>query len=136
MIKLAGWLIVFYGSAHTLGALFVLGAVRHADAWFSGALWREDLTDMSPANSALWLSVDSFGVPLILVGLTVLWMNGRGVTPPAFIAWILLAWTVVDAVILLFTPWPIILLAGILLVLGIRRAEHEGPMTSHVRPGR
>jgi hypothetical protein len=74
---------------------------------------------MSPANSALWLSVDSFGVPLIVVGLMMLWLDRRGITPPPFIAWTLGIWTVVDAVILLLTPWPILLLANILLLVGL-----------------
>ena len=86
MIKWAGRLIVLYGAAHTLGALTVEGAARHAGAWFSGELWGDDLANMSPANSAYWLSVDSFGVPLILIGLTVLWLARRGITPPPFIA--------------------------------------------------
>ena len=43
MIKWAGRLIVLYGAAHTLGALTVEGAARHAGAWFSGELWGDDL---------------------------------------------------------------------------------------------
>ncbi len=125
MIKWSGWLIVLYGAAHTLGALTVVGAARHAGAWFSGELWGDDLANMSPANSAYWLSVASFGVPLIVVGLTVLWLDRRGITPPAFIAWMLGIWTVVDAVILLLTPWPILLLATVLLLAGVRRARHR-----------
>ena len=38
MIKWAGRLIVLCGAAHTLGALTVEGAARHAGAWFSGEL--------------------------------------------------------------------------------------------------
>ena len=125
MIKWAGRLIVLYGAAHTLGALTVEGAARHAGAWFSGELWGDDLANMSPANSALWLSVDSFGVPLVVVGLMVLWLYRRGITPPPFIAWTLGIWTVVDAVVLLLTPWPILLLANVLLLVGARRARHR-----------
>ena len=125
MIKWAGWLIVLYGAAHTLGALTVERAARHAGAWFSGDLWDDDFANMSPATSAYWLSVDSFGPPLIVVGLTVLWLDRRGITPPPFIAWTLGIWTVVDAVVLLLTPWPIPLLATILLLAGACRAEHR-----------
>src|SRR5688500_6083314 len=82
MIKWAGRLIVFFGTAHTLGALTAEGAATHAGAWFSRELWGEDLADMSPAMSAYWLSVNSFGPPLILMGLMVLWLNRRGFTPP------------------------------------------------------
>lgn len=125
MIKWAGGLIVFCGAAHTIGALTVEGAWHHAGTWFGGALRREDLAAMSPANSALWLSLESFGIPLTLVGLTVLWLDRRGITPPPFIAWTLMIWTLVDAVILTFTPWPIFLLASVLLLVGIRRAAAE-----------
>lgn len=121
MIRSAGWLMVFYGSAHTLGALTVEGAAGHAGAWFSGALWHDDLSAMSPANSAYWLSVASGGVPLVVIGLTVLWLHRRGIAPPPFIPWVLGLWTAVDAVVMLFTPWPILLLANVLLLVGTRR---------------
>ncbi|MEV6229722.1 DUF6463 family protein [Saccharopolyspora shandongensis] len=131
MIKCAGWLLVFLGAAHTLLALTLEGAARHAGEWFSGALWHEDFSDMSPANSALWLSLESFGPPLIVVGLIVLWLDRRGITPPEFIAWTLGIWGVVDAVILITTPWPLALLANILLLVGIRRAARRGNPAPH-----
>lgn len=124
MIKWAGWLITLYGAAHTLGALTVLGAARHAGVWFSGELWADDLASMSPAMSAYWLSVNSFGVPLIVIGLTVVWLGRRGITPPAFIAWTLGIWTVADAVMSGLAPQVmIILLAIILLLVGARRSN-------------
>ncbi|MGH8793246.1 MAG: DUF6463 family protein [Stackebrandtia sp.] len=133
MIKWAGWLIALFGAAHTLLALTVLEAARHAGAWFSGALWGEDLAAMSPANSAYWLSIGSFAVPLTVVGLTVLWLDRRGITPPPFIAWTLGIWTVVDVVVLGPTPSPILLLACVLLLVGARRAarrDDPAPVTS------
>lgn len=65
MITWSGRLIVFYGMAHTLGALTVEGAARHAGAWFNRSLWNRDFTNMSPAMSAFWLTVNSFGPPLM-----------------------------------------------------------------------
>ncbi|UKY54830.1 DUF6463 family protein [Streptomyces inhibens] len=131
MIKCAGWLLVFLGAAHTLLALTLEGAARHAGEWFSGALWGEDFSEMSPANSALWLSLESFGPPLIVVGLIVLWLDRRGITPPPFIAWTLGIWGVVDAVILITTPWPLFLLATILLLVGGRRTASRGNPAPH-----
>lgn len=116
MTRWAGRLIVFYGAAHLMGALISEGAIHYVGAWLSGDLWYDDLANMSAANSALWLSIDSFSVPLILVGATVIWMDRRDITPPRFIAWTLIVWTMIDAVILLFTPWPMLLVAGVLLL--------------------
>jgi len=121
MIKWAGWLIALYGAAHTLGALTVVGAGRHAGAWFTGALWQDDFAAMSAAGSAYWFSLGSFGIPLTVVGLTVLWLGRRGIKPPLFIPYILGTLTAVDAVILPLTPWPIILIANGLLLAGTRR---------------
>jgi membrane protein DedA with SNARE-associated domain len=125
LIKWAGWLITLYGVAHTLGALTVLGGAHHAGVWLSGGLWGGDLVDMSPAMSAYWLSVNSFGVPLIVVGLTVLWLDRRGVTPPPVIGWTLGIWTVVKTVMSGPTPsqWLVLLLATILLLVGARRRD-------------
>jgi hypothetical protein len=136
MIKWAGRLIVFYGAAHTLGALTFEGAARHAGAWFGGELWGDDLSNMSPANSAYWLSVGSGGVPLVVIGLTVLWLDRRGITPPPFIAWSLGTWTAVDAVVLGPTPWPILMLANGLLLAGARRATHRDNPAMGASPSR
>ena len=100
MIRWAGGLIVFYGLAHTLGALTVEGAAHHAGAWFSGQLWGGDLATMSPAMSAYWLSINSFGLPLILIGLTTLWMDRRRITPPPFIGLALIIWVLVGAAVI------------------------------------
>lgn len=132
MITWAGRLIVLFGAAHTILALTLMRAASHAGDWFSGALWRDDLADMSPANSALWLSLNSFGIPLVLVGLTVLRLDRRGITPPRFLAWVLGLWTAQCAVILILTPWPIMAVAVGLLVAGSRRAAPTPQPTTTV----
>ncbi len=124
MIRWAGWLIVLYGTAHTLGALTVEGAAVHAPTWFSGGLWGEGLANMNPAMSAYWLSVNSFGPMVILIGLILLWLNRRGIMPPPFIAWALGIWTVIGVVVI--GPGlgqdVILLVASGLLLVGARRA--------------
>ena len=125
MIKWAGRLMVLYGTAHTLGALTVEGAGSHAGAWLGRELVGGDLSEMSPAMSAYWLSVNSFGPPIVLLGLTVLWLNRRGLTPPLFIAWSLAGWVAIG----LFVAGPgvgqdlILLVACGLLLAGARRAK-------------
>ena len=131
MIKWAGWLMVLYGIAHTVLALTVEGAARHAGAWFGGELWSADFANMSAANSAYWLTLASFGPPLVVIGLIVLWLDRRGITPPPFIGWTLGVLTLVDALVLLLTPWPVLLLANVLLLVGAHRARHR----EHPTPG-
>lgn len=86
MITWAGRIMVAYGGRPHPRALTVPGAASHADAWFSGELWADDLADMSEANSA---------------------------------------YTLVDAVIMPATPWPIFLAAMVLLLVGIRRSGRD-----------
>lgn len=125
MIRWAGRLIVLVGAGHLLIA-FALYARPHLGAWFSGALWGEDLAAMSNAGAALWLTIDSFSVPLILVGLTILWLDRRGLTPPSFIGWTVGTWAVIEAVIFGPSPsWLLPVAAGLLLA-GARRAKHRG----------
>jgi hypothetical protein len=130
MDKWAGGLIVLYGAAHTIGAFAVLGATQYAGSWVTGRLWGENLADLaqwSPALSAYWVSVNSFGPPLILLGATVIWLAYRGITPPRFIAWALLGWTVVDAALSGFGGQALIVIvaAGPLLISAHRAKNRE-----------
>jgi hypothetical protein len=89
---------------------------------------------MSPAMSAYWLSVNSFGPPLILIGLTIVWLDSRGIAPPRFIAWALGTWVVVGIVV----AGPgigqdlILLVASGLLWVGARRAAGRVDSAPHV----
>jgi hypothetical protein len=126
MIKWAGRIFVFIGLGHTILSL-ALVAPSHVATWFGGGLWRPDegVISMSPAMAAYWLSVGGFGVPLLTLGFTVLWMDRRGIVPPAFVGWAILAWTVVTTVILLPSPWIVVVAGSVLYLVGVRRATRE-----------
>jgi Family of unknown function (DUF6463) len=132
MIRWAGRLLVLVGAGHLLAAL-ALYARPHLGAWFSGALWGEDLAAMSDAGTALWLTIDSFSVPLILVGLTILWLDRRGLTPPSFIGWTVGVWAVIEAVIFGPSPSWLLPVAAVLLLVGARRATR--PDSQEESPG-
>ena len=101
-----------------------LTAPHHVDAWFSGALWDDDLAHMSAANGAYWLTFGSFGVPQAVIGLMVLWLDRRGIVPPSFIAWTLAANAVICGMIFdAFSPWPVDVLSAALLLAGARAAR-------------
>lgn len=132
MIKWAGWLITLCGVGHTLGAL-AQTVTRYAEGWFSWALWEEqnkDLVTMSHTTAAFWFSAYSFGPPLIVVGVTVLWLSRRGITPPPFIAWSAASWTLVTAVLSGPSPLLLLLLAAVLLLVGARRSGSPAPQAN------
>ncbi|MFG3338346.1 DUF6463 family protein [Glycomyces sp. NPDC048151] len=128
MIKWAGRIFVFLGIGHTVLSL-ALVAPEHAATWFSAGLWspEEGIIAMSPAMSAYWLSIGGFGVPLLAFGLLTLWMDRRGLVPPAFLGWILLAWAAANTAILVVSPWILAVAAAILYLAGVRRANSAAP---------
>ncbi|MEV7027748.1 DUF6463 family protein [Kitasatospora sp. NPDC093558] len=122
MITWAGWLLVVFGTAHTVLALTKEHAASHVGEWFGGQIWGASLSEMSPAGSAYWLTVNSFAPPFVIIGLTILWLNRRGIAPPPFIGWALLAWTLVGATLAGIAP-PLDLAAEILLLVAAHRAK-------------
>lgn len=129
MIKWAGWIITLAGIGHTLGSLLET-APDYAGAWFGGVWNLGDYPEMSDATVAWWYSVFSFGPPLLLTGLTVLWLARRGMTPPAFIAWAMVAWVVLGFVVDGPSPLLVLLVAAYLLLVGARRGEGQGNASS------
>ncbi|GGP37850.1 DUF6463 family protein [Streptomyces abikoensis] len=121
MVKWAGWIITLAGTGHTVGSL-VEAAPEHAGTWFGGGWNLGDYPDMSDATVAWWYSVFSFGPPLLLVGLTVLWLDRRGMRPPLFVPWAMAAWVVVGFVVDGPSPLLILLVAAGLLLADARRA--------------
>jgi hypothetical protein len=131
-VRWAGRILVIFGTGHLTGA-FALTVREHADRWLSLELWRldEGILDMSPAMAAFWLTTGSFAAPLVLLGAVLLWLDRRGMAPPRFVAWPLVAWSALAALLLEPAPWLLITAAGGLLVAAGRsapdRAVHSPP---------
>ncbi|NDL59507.1 DUF6463 family protein [Phytoactinopolyspora mesophila] len=125
MIKWAGWLILLFpGVGHSLGALLET-APSHASAWFDGDGWHTDATEMTHAQATLWYTVGSFGIPFLLLGLLILWLAYRGITPPSFIAWGIAAWAAVATAAGGPSPLLVLFVAAALLLLGAKRAARH-----------
>lgn len=134
MIKWAGWIITLAGVGHTLGSL-VETVPDHVGTWFSGPLWSQgDYSAWSDAAAGFWYSVLSFGPPLLLVGVTVLWLDRRGITPPSIIALAMATWVVVSFVAHGPSPLLLLLVAAGLLLLGAHRARHRNAATPTTAP--
>lgn len=125
MTKWAGWIIILAGVGHTLGSL-IETVPDHLGSWFSGQLWNEPgYAGLSDAAAGFWYSVFSFGPPLLLIGVMVLWMGYRRISPPAFIAWALAAWVIVTFVASGPSPLPILLIAAALLLVESSREKRR-----------
>ncbi|WP_068747106.1 DUF6463 family protein [Tsukamurella pseudospumae] len=124
MIRWAGRLIVVFGVAHTVLALGFKGRA-HARTWVGGGIRNVELGAPEPASSAYWFSLNSFGVPMALLGALVLRLDRRGEAPSYLLAGVLAAWTAQCAVVLTRTPWPIMAAASGLLFEGTRRARRD-----------
>lgn len=136
MVRWAGRILVVLGAGHMLLGL-ILTVPKHAGAWMSLQLWSPDegVLDMSPAMAAFWLTMGSLGVPLVVIGMLVLWLDRRGVVPPAFIAWTLGGWSIVMGWFVEPAPWVLIWVAVGLLVVGGRRAAPGVALTALPRGG-
>lgn len=118
-IRWAGWILAIIGGGHlTLGLLI---SASSFDEWLTLELWGHWWEDTRAANS-FWANPAGFGWPLLLVGALIVWMDRRGIVPPEFLAWAVLGWGVVCAVIVEPTPGPVVVIAAILLLRGIRVA--------------
>ncbi|MFC9967091.1 hypothetical protein ACFVH4_22925 [Nocardia ignorata] len=91
------------------------------DEWLTFELWGHWWED-TPAANSFWANPAGFGWPLLLVGSLIVWMDRRGIVPPEFLAWAVLGWGVVCAVVVEPTPAPVVVIAAILLLRGIRVA--------------
>ncbi|GGN75967.1 hypothetical protein GCM10011610_20810 [Nocardia rhizosphaerihabitans] len=119
MIKWAGVVLAIIGGGHlTIGLLL---SASSFDEWLSFELWGHWWED-TPAANSFWANPAGFGWPLLLVGSLIVWMDRRGIVPPEFLGWAVLGWGVVCAVIVEPTPGPVVVIAAIVLLRGIRVA--------------
>ncbi|MEU0506000.1 DUF6463 family protein [Nocardia sp. NPDC005998] len=122
MITWSGRIIAFIGGGHLATGLLLSHA--YFKDWLSLQLWGHWAEDTLPAQ-AFWSNPAGFGLPLLIVGLLVVWMDRRGIVPPAFLAWMVLAWGGVCALIVEPTPAPVVVAAAVLLLRGIHRATEQ-----------
>ncbi|MFE2996818.1 DUF6463 family protein [Nocardia sp. NPDC059246] len=129
MIKWSGRIIALIGAGHL--AIGLLLSHAYFGDWLSLRLWGHWQEDTLSAH-AFWANPAGFGLPLLIVGLLVVWMDRNGIVPPIFLAWMVLAWGGVCALIVEPTPAPAVVAAAVLLRRGIHRAaEHARPAPAH-----
>ncbi|MBT2365833.1 hypothetical protein J7E88_11070 [Streptomyces sp. ISL-10] len=116
-MRWAGRILLALGTLH----LVVLGAqnTRYFGDWFTGELWglpREEFVHPGGAAGAFWVSLGSFAVPVMLLGILVMDLARREIAVPPVIGWGLAAWSLVGAMILEPTPVILLLVPAVLLI--------------------
>ncbi|RRS01359.1 DUF6463 family protein [Glycomyces terrestris] len=118
-----GAIITLVGIVHSAVAPLQV-APRHGGAWLDGALWEQvnrDVTEFTPVTGAFWYSYYSFGIPMLLLGVTVLSLGLRGAAAPRVVPWILMLWTVIGEIASGPSPLLLLVLAGVLMLVGAAR---------------
>lgn len=126
MVVLAGRILVFLGTLHLV--LLLARSAGRFDDWFGGAMWflqGEAFFEPSGAASAFWISLGSFALPLLLLGLLVSYLGKTGVPVPRSIGWGLALWGAVCAVVVVPTPMPLVLVPAVMLIR--RKTAVAGP---------
>jgi Family of unknown function (DUF6463) len=72
-------------------------------------------------SETFWVTIGSWGAPLLVIGCLVLWSARQGHRVPAWIGWIMLAWSLPFVTALPESPGWLIAVSGALIVLGDRR---------------
>ncbi|WP_154814727.1 hypothetical protein [Actinophytocola xinjiangensis] len=119
----AGGLFAVVSAMHLL--FFVGGSLDHLPDWVPGGpLW----TSLSPGDTMgqplawFWLSVGSFAVPTLLLGLVLAGSARQGRALPGYVTWTLAVWTVVAALMVLPSGLPVLVVAsGLLVAARLRR---------------
>ena len=127
MLKWAGYMMIGMSVLH----LLVLGmdALPLLQGWLTGSLWTlehwQPVATQSPAmaaNGAVFHStLGSFALPMMVFGFLVLWMDRRGLVPPAFVGWGIGAWALLAGLVVEPGGYPLALVPAALLILAARR---------------
>lgn len=120
--RLAGWIALGFGAVHLVVAGWATRAEwsRVADqGWWNTVTLAEPRTraEAERAN-AFWLTLGSFGAPMIAVGAHLLWATRHGHRVPRSVGWTLLAWGAPFLVVLPASPGWVVPLVGGLIVGG------------------
>ncbi|OLF14963.1 hypothetical protein BU204_24760 [Actinophytocola xanthii] len=104
-------------------AFFLVRSLDFVPDWVGGELWRvvPDGDPMPQAQAYFWQLLGSFAVPLLLVGLLLVRFARAGRALPPFVTWTVAGWTLVCALVLLPSGFPVLVVASVLLVLGRAR---------------
>ncbi|WP_129664702.1 DUF6463 family protein [Phytoactinopolyspora endophytica] len=125
--QVGGWIVAGFGAVHV-----VVAPIDYRDIWqrVAGEQWWNTFTldrastfEGLQRSEAFWVTMGSFGVPLLALGAYIVWSARRGSRVPAWLGWILLFYAVSAGIVLPASPIWAIALAGAFIVLGDRAPQ-------------
>jgi len=134
LTKAGGWIALVFGAAHVIIAPL---ESRRRDVWSQAAdegWWNtftlEESTTLAEfeRSHAFWVSLGSWGVPVLILGCYVVWSAHKRHRVPGWIGWIMLAWSVPFVTALPASPGWLFAVSGALIVLGDRRRGRVAPL--------
>jgi hypothetical protein len=136
LTKAGGWIALVFGAVHVVVAPLE-GRSREIWSQVAGDGWWNTFTLDEPTTFAqlerserFWVTLGSWGVPLLVLGAYIVWSTHQGHRVPAWIGWIFLAWGLIFATALPASPGWLLPLIGGLIVLGDRRSRRATPLRS------
>ncbi len=136
MQRVAGIGFMLIGLLHM--TLFGWDAWPQAAAVLSGALWTTDHTllpvaardpALLQAEHAFWSTIGSAGIPVLVLGLVILWIDRSGLRVPAAPSALLVIWSAVGTALMQPSGFPLVLLASALLLIASLRRQETTPGT-------
>jgi hypothetical protein len=129
LTEAAGWTALAFGTAHMLITPFDTRrtwAAVLSDGWWNTFTLNVSTTFGEAKHAeAFWLTLGSFGVPMILTGALVVRAARRGERVPEAIGWATLGWGVVLATALPVSPGWALPVIGTLIVAGDRLRKKD-----------
>lgn len=134
----AGWIAVAFGAAHVVVAPLDMRDTLSeavADGWWNTfTLDRATTIAQFERSDTFWVTLGSFGVPVLALGCFLVWSTRRRHRVPGWLGWIILAWSLLMVTAVPASPAWALAVSGALIVIGDRhrsgavasaRAENE-----------
>lgn len=143
LTRVAGWIATALGAVHLAVAPWdarsVWSRVAEVGWWNTFTLERATTVTELQRSEAFWVSLGSFGAPMLILGCWLLWSARHHNRVPWWIGGILIAWGLSVVTVLPASPGWAIPVIGILVILGDRArgrgtAHASGPVARTALP--
>jgi hypothetical protein len=134
LTKAGGWIALVFGAAHVIIAPLEsrpreVWSEAADEGWWNTFTLAESTTIAEFERShTFWVTLGSWGVPVLALGCYIVWSARQGQRVPGWIGWIMLAWSVPFVTALPASPGWLFAVSGALIVLGDRRSGRVVPM--------